>query len=156
MTNFRGLGHPRGLERTRKTLQKRWNLAKILRTGFRHVYVNIYICIYIHIYIYCIDWFLGFPGGSDGKESTCNVADLGSIPGLGRSPGEGNSYPLQYSGLENSMDRGVQQAISPRSGKESDITERLSLHINWLLSGNNKLILSGNVYKEFIYQDKEK
>ena len=42
--------------------------------------------------------------GSAGKESTCNVGDLGSIPGLGRSPGEGNSYPLQYSGLENSMD----------------------------------------------------
>ena len=46
----------------------------------------------------------GFPGGSDGKESTCNVGDLGSIPGLGRSPGEGKGYPLQYSGLENSMD----------------------------------------------------
>ena len=45
-----------------------------------------------------------FPGGSDGKESACNVGDLGSIPGLGRSPGEGNGYPLQYSGLENSMD----------------------------------------------------
>ena len=45
--------------------------------------------------------FLGFPGGSVGKESACNVGDLGSIPGLGRSPGEGNGYPLQYSGLEN-------------------------------------------------------
>ena len=44
---------------------------------------------------------LGFPGGSDGKESACNVGDLGLIPGLGRSPGEENSYPLQYSGLEN-------------------------------------------------------
>ena len=48
--------------------------------------------------------FLGFPGGSAGKESTHNVGDLGSIPGLGRSPGEGNGYPFQYSGLENSMD----------------------------------------------------
>ena len=47
---------------------------------------------------------LGFPGGSAGKESTCNAEDLGLIPGLGRSPGEGNGYPLQYSGLENSMD----------------------------------------------------
>ena len=47
---------------------------------------------------------LGFPGGSAGKESTCNAGNLGSIPGLGRSPGEGNSYPLQYSGLENSTD----------------------------------------------------
>ena len=47
---------------------------------------------------------LGFPCGSAGKESTYNVGDLGSIPLLGRSPGEGNGYPLQYSGLENSMD----------------------------------------------------
>ena len=48
--------------------------------------------------------YLGFPGGSAGKESACNVGDLGSIPGLGRSPGEGKGYPLQYSGLENSLD----------------------------------------------------
>ena len=51
--------------------------------------------------------FLGFPGGSAGKESTCSVGDLGLIPGLGRSPGEGKGHPLQYSGLENSMDRGA-------------------------------------------------
>ena len=48
--------------------------------------------------------FLGFPGGSAGKESTCYVGDLSLIPGLGRFPGEGKGYPLQYSGLENSMD----------------------------------------------------
>ena len=47
---------------------------------------------------------LGFPCGSAGKESACNVGDLGSIPGLGRSPGERNGYPLQYSGLKNSTD----------------------------------------------------
>ena len=47
---------------------------------------------------------MGFPCGSAGKESVCNVGDPGSVPGLGRSLGEGNSYPLQYSGLENSMD----------------------------------------------------
>ena len=46
----------------------------------------------------------GFPGGSAGKESTCNAGNLGLIPGLGRSPGEGNNYPFKYSGLENSMD----------------------------------------------------
>ena len=46
----------------------------------------------------------GFPCGSAGKESTCNAGDLGSIPELGRPPGEGKGYPLQYSGLENSMD----------------------------------------------------
>ena len=45
----------------------------------------------------------GFPGAPDDKESVCNMGDLGSIPGLGRSPGEGKGYPLQYSGLENSM-----------------------------------------------------
>jgi len=50
---------------------------------------------------------LGLPCGSLGKESTCNVGDLGSIPGLGRSPGEGKGYPLQYSGLENSMNHTV-------------------------------------------------
>ena len=48
--------------------------------------------------------FLGFPCGSASKESACNARDLGLIPRLGRSPGEGKGYPLQYSGLENSMD----------------------------------------------------
>ena len=48
--------------------------------------------------------YKGFPDASDYKESTCTVGDLGLIPGLGRSPGEGNGYPLQYSGLENSRD----------------------------------------------------
>ena len=62
--------------------------------------------------------FLDFPGGLAGKESTYNVGDLGSIPVLGRSPGEGKGYPLQYSGLENSMDHEV---------TESDMTEQLSL-----------------------------
>ena len=52
----------------------------------------------------------GFPGGSDGKESSCNAGDLSSIPGLGRSPREGNGYSLQYSCLENLMDRGAWQA----------------------------------------------
>ena len=47
---------------------------------------------------------MGFPGGSAGKESACNAGDLGSIPGLGRFPGEGKGYPLQHSGLENSTD----------------------------------------------------
>ena len=51
--------------------------------------------------------FRGFPGGSDGKASAYNVGDLGSIPGLGRSPGEGNGNPLQYSCLENPMERGA-------------------------------------------------
>ena len=54
--------------------------------------------------------FQGFPGGSACKESACNVGDLSSIPGLGRYPGEGNSYPPQYFALENFMDRGAWQA----------------------------------------------
>ena len=52
----------------------------------------------------CYMQSLGFPGGSDGKESAYNAGDVGSIPGSGRSPGEGNSNPLQYSRLENPMD----------------------------------------------------
>ena len=51
-----------------------------------------------------------FPGGSEVKASACNAGDMGSIPGLGRSPGEGNGNPLQYSGLENPMDRGARWA----------------------------------------------
>ena len=50
---------------------------------------------------------MGFPGSSEGKESACHVEDLGSIPGSGKSPGEGKGYPLQCSCLENSMDRGA-------------------------------------------------
>ena len=61
------------------------------------------------------------PGGSGDKESACNVGDLGLILGLGRSPGEGKGYPLQYSGLENPLD------YSPWDRKESDTTEQLSL-----------------------------
>ena len=53
----------------------------------------------------------GLPGGSDSKESACNVEDLGLSPRLGRLPGEVNSYPLQYSGPENFMDRGAWDAI---------------------------------------------
>ena len=62
---------------------------------------------------------------TQGKESPCNAGDLGSIPGLGRSSREGNSYPFQYSCLENSMDRGAWQATWGR--KESDTTARISL-----------------------------
>jgi len=58
---------------------------------------------------------LGFPGGSADKESACNEGDLGSIPGLGRSPGEGRGYPLQYSGLENSMDHIVHGVAKSRT-----------------------------------------
>ena len=65
---------------------------------------------------------LGFPGGSHDKESACNVGDLDLIPGLGRSPGEGNGYPLQYSDLESYMDRRAWQAAVRGVPKELDMT----------------------------------
>ena len=69
----------------------------------------------------------GFPGGSDSKESVCNVGDLGLIPGLGRSPGGGHGNPLHYSCLETPMDRGAWRAMDCTWGhKESEAAERLS------------------------------
>ena len=62
---------------------------------------------------------LGFPGGSAGEESACNARDLGSIPGLGRFPGEEKGYPLQYSGLENSMDY-IVHGVANRQAQLSD------------------------------------
>ena len=62
-------------------------------------------------------FYQAFPGGSDSKETACNVGDLGSIPGLGRSPGEGNGKPVQYFCLENSMDRGAWWAIVHEAAK---------------------------------------
>ena len=64
----------------------------------------------------------GFLGSSNGKQPACNAGDLSSIPGLGRSPGEGHGNPLQYSWLENSMDRGAWQATGYRVAK-SQTTE---------------------------------
>ena len=67
---------------------------------------------------------MGFPGGSVGKESACNAADLGSIPGSGRSPGGGHSNPLQYSFLENPHGQRSLAGYSPQGHKESDTTEQ--------------------------------
>ena len=64
----------------------------------------VFVFVFVLLFGYII---LGFTGGSAGKESVCNARDLGLIPGLGRSPGEGNGNPLQYSCLENPMDRGT-------------------------------------------------
>ena len=70
---------------------------------------------------------MGFPCGSAGKESSCNVGDLGLIPGLGRSPGEGKGYPFQYSGLENAMDCIVH-------GVAKYQTQLIDFHFHWTLS----------------------
>ena len=76
----------------------------------------------------------GFPGGSSSNESACNAGDLGLIPGLGRPPGEGNDYPLQYSCLQNSMNRGacrLQSMGSQRVTLRLCQTERLALSFHY-------------------------
>ena len=70
-----------------------------------------------------IDGHLYFSGGSDSKGSACHAGDPGSIPGLGRSPGEGNGNTLQYSCLENPTDRGAWRAVVHGVAKESDVAE---------------------------------
>ena len=76
---------------------------------------------------------MGFPGGSDGKASACNAVDPGSIPGLGRSPGEGNGNPLQYSCLKNAVDRRPWQAtvygVAKSWTRLSDFTFHFHFHI---------------------------
>ena len=74
--------------------------------------------------------FQGFPGGSEGRVSACNVGDLDSIPRSGRSPGEGNGNPLQYPCLENPLDRGAW--YSPPGHRESDTTEWLHFTYSFL------------------------
>ena len=75
-------------------------------------------------------YLMGFPCDSAGKESTCSAGDLGSIPGLGRSPGEGKGYPLQYFGLQNSRDcivHGVAKSRTPLSDFDSLIHANMEL-----------------------------
>ena len=78
--------------------------------------------------------FLGFPYCSSGKESACNVGDLGSIPGLGRSPGEGKGYPLQYSGLETSMDC-IVQGVTKSQTRLSDFHFHFHGEMKWNIVG---------------------
>ena len=75
------------------------------------------VCFSLKFYIKSsAQYYKDFPGGSDGIEPTCNAGDLGSTPGSGRSPGEGNGYPLQYSYLEDPMDRGAWRAVVRGAG----------------------------------------
>ena len=78
---------------------------------------------------------MGFLGGSEDKASACNAGDPGLVPGLGRSPGEGNGSPLQYSCLENPMERSS-AGYSPWGHKELDMTERLHIHHLHVLEAN--------------------
>ena len=85
------------------------------------------------------DWeantfYLGFSGGSDDKAFTCNVGDLGSIPGSGRSPGEGHGNPFQYSCLENSMGRGAWQAtVHGFANSQTQLSNTIQQHNNIVL-----------------------
>ena len=83
-----------------------------IKTTMRYHYIPVRMAAIQKSFISNVDLSdqLGFPGGSDGKGSACSVGDLDSIPGLGRSPGEGNGYSLQYSGLEHYTDEGSWQA----------------------------------------------
>ena len=76
-----------------------------------------------------VKWKAGFPGGSAGKESACNARDLGLIPESGRSPGERNGHPLQYSCLENPTDREAWWAKIHGGHKESDTAEQVTLSL---------------------------
>ena len=81
------------------------------------------------VWFSCVPGPLGFPPASDGKEFACHAGDLGSIPGLGRSPGGGHGNPLQYSCLENPLGQRCLAGYSPWAGKESDMTEQLSARV---------------------------
>ena len=87
---------------------------------------------------------IGFPGSSDGKESACNAGDLGLIPGLGRSPGGGHGNPLQYSCLENPMDRGAWQATDHEVPKSQT---QLTKHTTEWLSTAQEYLCKGHLSK---------
>jgi len=91
---------------------------------------------------------VGFPGGSAGKESTCNVGDLRLIPGLGRSPEEGKEYPLQYSGLENSMDCTVHGVAKSRTWL-SDFRLHLLRQAHWCSALIHSAIIPGKFHISF-------
>ena len=88
---------------------------------------------------------MGFPGGSEVKASACNAGDLGSILGSGRSPGEGNGNPLQYSCVENPMDRGAWWATVHGVGKSRTRLRDLTLCIKWI-TNENSLIAQGTLF----------
>ena len=103
-----------------------------------HIYkdINEYVYLYFMVYMYIhkinmyMQIYMGFSGGSDGKESICNAGDLGSIPGLGRFPEGGHGNALQYSWLKNPHGQRSLAGYSPWTSKESDTTERLSTNMH--------------------------
>ena len=93
--------------------------------------------------------FKGFPCGSDGKESACNVGDLSAIPGLGRSPGEGKGYPRQYSGFENFMDC-IVHGVTKSWTQLSNFHSYFSMFQNTFKS-STKSILIKHTYKSLLW-----
>ena len=91
-----------------------------------HSVYTVYMCTHVCLKLWSSSLTLGLSGGSDGKEYACTAADPGSVPGLERSPGEGKGNPLQYSCLENSMDRGAWS-----DHKELDMTEQLTVSLSF-------------------------
>jgi len=102
---------------------------------------TVYMCTHVCLKLWSSSLTLELPGGSDGKEYACNAADPDSVPGLERSPGEGKGNPLQYSCLENSMDRGAWW-----DHKELDMTEQLTLSLSLLLSFRYKSYIGLHCY----------
>ena len=109
--------HPHPLASSLWIRNKKAELIALLSLSWKHAHqvIQIFYCsTHVHKWPWkcheCFPKAIGFPDGSDSKESAYNVGDLGSVPRLGRSPGEGNGSPLQYSCLEKSMDRGAWRA----------------------------------------------
>ena len=113
------------------------------------LHLTVFTLITLFFFKIIITYYLGFPGGSDGKESICNAGDLGLIPGFGRFPGGRHGNPLQYSCLENPHGQRSLVGYSPRGRKESDTTERLSTaqHIAWNSSPSALYALYGLNHK---------
>ena len=100
--------------------------------------------------LYNVSVKLGFPVGSDGKESSCNAGDLGLIPGLGRSPEEGNGKPLQYSSLENPMDRGTWRAVVHGVTKSQTWLKWLSTHMDRDIIGGDLISLGASLEAQMV------
>ena len=98
-------------------------------SDLNNVFTQIYIDPFLLFFLGSLP-SMGFPGGSDGKESVCNAGDLGSVPGSRRSPGKWNGYPLQYSCLENPHGQRSLAGCSLWGHTQSDVTERLCAHMS--------------------------
>ena len=124
-----------------------------VKVGFRPLFVKKNSCFHVKFTIS----LNGFPGDSGSKDSACNTGDPGFIPGSGRSPGEGNGYPLHYPCLENPMDRGAWQ-ITVHGSKELDTAERLTLTFTLLYKNicisnheHHRILICDGLYPMIMY-----